>query len=112
MSSLSVEQRLEIKTAAQQLLKQLNVENETLESEIAPVEPDVSLGRLTRMEAIQSNEMKKAQLQRNLLRLKGIENTLLRVDDEEFGVCIECEEPIPFARLKIVPESRLCLNCK
>ncbi|MBW1833433.1 MAG: TraR/DksA C4-type zinc finger protein [Deltaproteobacteria bacterium] len=33
------------------------------------------------------------------------------IDDPDFGLCCECEEPIPFARLMIMPESDLCVKC-
>jgi len=36
---------------------------------------------------------------------------LRMINDPDFGLCRECEEPIPFARLMIVPESDLCVQC-
>jgi DnaK suppressor protein len=40
-----------------------------------------------------------------------MERALTMIDDPDFGLCCECEEPIPFARLMIMPESDLCVKC-
>jgi DnaK suppressor protein len=40
-----------------------------------------------------------------------MERALTMIDDPDFGLCHECEEPIPFARLMIMPESDLCVKC-
>ena len=32
--------------------------------------------------------------------------------EEEYGICEECEEEIPLGRLKAMPFTRLCVNCK
>ncbi|MCG8470789.1 MAG: TraR/DksA family transcriptional regulator [Desulfobacterales bacterium] len=33
------------------------------------------------------------------------------IDDGDYGLCEGCEEPIPFARLKLIPEATLCVAC-
>lgn len=43
--------------------------------------------------------------------LQGIEDALGRVDGEEFGVCVGCEQRIPFARLEARPYARYCVTC-
>ena len=44
--------------------------------------------------------------------LKKIDKALKKLDEGEFGMCEECEEPISFKRLKARPETTLCINCK
>ena len=44
--------------------------------------------------------------------LKKIDRALKKLDDGEFGICEECEEPISVKRLKARPETTLCINCK
>ncbi|MBW1682792.1 MAG: TraR/DksA family transcriptional regulator [Deltaproteobacteria bacterium] len=45
--------------------------------------------------------------------LKRIDRLILQVRrDEDFGICEECGEPIPPARLLIVPDSTLCVTCQ
>jgi DnaK suppressor protein len=44
--------------------------------------------------------------------LKKIDHALKKIDDGEFGVCEECEEPISLKRLEARPETTLCIRCK
>lgn len=41
----------------------------------------------------------------------GIEDALMRVDGEEFGVCVSCGRRIPFARLEARPYAQYCVAC-
>ncbi len=76
-----------------------------------PVSPDNAIGRLTRMEAINSKSINEATLNTSKQTLVKMERALMMINDPDFGLCRECEEPIPFARLMIVPESNLCVQC-
>ena len=44
-------------------------------------------------------------------RISGLQKALKMIDDEEYGICEECGEEIPFARLELVPDSSLCVRC-
>ena len=33
-------------------------------------------------------------------------------DDGSYGSCVTCEVPIPFARLKALPETPVCMTCQ
>ena len=44
-------------------------------------------------------------------RISSLQKALLMIDEEEYGVCKECGEEIPFARLELVPNSSLCVRC-
>lgn len=44
--------------------------------------------------------------------LRAIDEALHRVDTGTFGICMDCEEPIPEVRLKAVPWTRVCIPCK
>lgn len=76
-----------------------------------PISPDNAIGRLTRMDAINSKSMNEAALNRSKETLSKLERALLQIDTPDFGLCRECEEPIPFARLMILPETDLCVQC-
>ncbi len=101
-----------------QLRQQIEKEIETIKADIhtyrelaKPVAPDAAIGRLTRMEAINSKSINEAALNKAKNRLTKLESTLQTIDDPDFGICRECEEPIPFARLLIMPDSHMCVNC-
>ncbi|MBT5869984.1 MAG: TraR/DksA family transcriptional regulator [Nitrospinaceae bacterium] len=44
-------------------------------------------------------------------KLKQVELAIKKMNDEEYGVCAQCEETIPEARLKIVPYTEFCTQC-
>lgn len=83
----------------------------SLEEEIKPIAPDNAIGRLTRMEAINAKSMHEANLHSAKVRLARLENTLARINSDEFGLCCDCEEPIAFKRLLLIPESIRCVQC-
>lgn len=77
----------------------------------APVAPDNAIGRLTRMEAINSKSINEAALRKARRTRTLLEKALRAIDSEDFGLCRDCEEPIAFARLMAMPEAALCVTC-
>lgn len=51
-------------------------------------------------------------LDRESALLKQVLAALARIDDESFGICVRCEEPIPEKRLKAVPWAAYCVACQ
>ncbi len=76
-----------------------------------PIAPDNAIGRISRMEAINSKSINEEALRKAEDTLSKLERALKIIDDADFGTCIECDEPIPFARLMILPETSLCVGC-
>jgi len=80
--------------------------------ELAPVVLDQqSVGRLSRMDAIQRQAMAKETARRRNAEIARLRSALQRIDDEEFGYCAECGDEIPLRRLEIDPGATLCVNC-
>ena len=83
------------------------------EADTKPVTLDQqSVGRVSRIDAIQQQQMaiaSKAQASRLLQR---IELALQRIDDGEYGYCSQCGESIRFARLQAQPDASMCLACQ
>ena len=50
------------------------------------------------------------ELEQNQLAL--VEAALKRLDANEFGLCTQCERPIPTKRLEVQPWARYCLRCQ
>lgn len=44
--------------------------------------------------------------------LREIADALHRIDQDTYGVCMECEEPISAKRLDAVPWARYCVTCQ
>lgn len=51
-------------------------------------------------------------LERELEKLKKINEALRRVYDQTYGICEICGEYIQDKRLKIVPYAKFCISCK
>ena len=78
------------------------------------VELDQSrLGRLARIDAIQSQQAAKKQVNRIKREIKLLENARarLRGAPHDFGYCTDCDELIPFPRLMMRPFERRCVPC-
>lgn len=99
-----------------QLLLQLRGELEAVaatgDEAAQVVELDQSkVGRLSRMDAMQAQAMSKASGQRRQVMLKMIAAALRRIDDEEYGYCLRCDEEINPRRLEVDPTATLCIDC-
>ena len=44
--------------------------------------------------------------------LKSVQAALDRIEDEIYGVCLRCEEPIAEKRLKAIPWASYCVRCQ
>jgi len=54
-------------------------------------------------------------LNRNVIDMKllrEIADALHRIDQDIYGTCMECEEPISTKRLEAVPWARYCVTCQ
>lgn len=70
-----------------------------------------SVGRVSRMDAMQGQAMAIAANQRRQVELQKIEAALKRIVHEDYGYCLECDEEIAEPRLKLDPASSLCIEC-
>ncbi len=77
-----------------------------------PVELDQTrVGRLSRMDALQSQAMSIETERRRQVELRRIEAALERIVEGEFGYCVNCGEPIGGKRLELDPTVPNCIAC-
>lgn len=77
-----------------------------------PVELDqTSVGRLSRMDAIQQQAMALATERRRAGSMQRIEAALSRIERGEFGWCSHCGEAIAPGRLALDPATPNCVAC-
>ncbi|MEJ2379426.1 MAG: TraR/DksA family transcriptional regulator [Pseudolabrys sp.] len=82
-------------------LAALIAEQDATAQERAPVALDQqSVGRLSRMDAMQQQQMALAAGRQREAQIARIRNALARMDDGEFGVCLECGNDIAEKRLR------------
>ncbi len=108
---MSPQERADIKSKIINDLNFVKKEIADLQEKTAPIAPDCSLGRLTRQEMIQEQQVSEHALHEAEIRLNKLTFAFSKVDKESFGECMECEEDIPLARLMLVPESVYCMEC-
>lgn len=70
-----------------------------------------SVGRLSRMDAMQQQAMALGLAERLLMRQKKLEAALARIDAGTFGSCCACEAEIEPARLHVDAGTVFCAEC-
>lgn len=70
-----------------------------------------SVGRVSRVDALQQQAMAQASEANRRHELRRIDAALKRLDEGDFGVCEACGEPIPERRLRIDPAVTECVTC-
>lgn len=77
-----------------------------------PVELDQTVqGRLSRQDALQQQEMAKATERRRQNDLHRTLKALERIETEDFGYCLACDEEIEKKRLAFDPAILTCIAC-
>ncbi len=94
--------RLKMKSDIQQ-------QETTFKEDGKPVELDqTKVGRISRMDAIQAQQMALDASRRRQLQLVKIESAFQRIDSGEYGFCLSCDEDIDIRRLMIDPTNTHC----
>ena len=70
-----------------------------------------TVGRLSRMDAMQQQQMALASERQKKIRLDVIDRALKRIDDGDYGYCTSCDEGIPEKRLELDPATAICVKC-
>ena len=83
---------------------------EGLKEVTKPVAPE-DMDDITRMDSIVNKSVNDAALAAAKSRLAKLEYASKRLDDPDFGYCVECGEAIPMQRMFAMPESILCVDC-
>ncbi|MDZ4148730.1 MAG: TraR/DksA C4-type zinc finger protein [Flavobacteriaceae bacterium] len=76
-----------------------------------PVALDDSIGRISRMDAINNNRVTASALRQVEDKLGKLKYMLSKLGSDDFGICLKCQTPISIGRLLIRPESLYCVKC-
>ena len=94
------------------LFQQLQAEVEAAKEGAAPVALDQSsVGRLSRMDAMQQQQMILEGQRRRQQRLLRVQSALQRIEKGTYGACVRCSSQITEARIENEPEVTLCIDC-
>jgi len=94
------------------LIAQLEATAATGAAAAGTVELDQArVGRLSRIDALQSQAMSRESNRRRTLNLTRLHAALSRLDAGEYGDCVRCGEAIDDRRLELDPAATLCIDC-
>lgn len=105
------EEQKRLRIAIESALESLEIELKALELQLKPIAPDCSLGDLLRAEMMHDQEVLNATYIEAKKRYNGLKYAQRDLDNENYGVCIDCDDAIAFERLLLIPESRYCIRC-
>ncbi len=103
--------RKELKSKIVAAISSTQEKIESLEELTKPISPENSIGRVSRMDAINNKSVAEASLRSTRQKLSKLKVALSRVDNDDFGNCAFCKNPIQPARLMYMPESSRCVRC-
>ncbi|MEO8124756.1 MAG: TraR/DksA family transcriptional regulator, partial [Burkholderiales bacterium] len=57
-------------------------------------------------------EVDLARSDQDLSEMRAVNEALVKLETSQFGLCIDCESPIPFDRLRLGPQVLRCVACQ
>lgn len=103
----SFRERLEMERAASEAAMVRSADD------LRPIEASgSSIGRVTRIDAIQMQAMSQLSRSQLELRVQMIQNALAAVAEGTYGTCRGCNGPIALRRLEAIPEAPFCIACQ
>lgn len=70
-----------------------------------------AVGRLSRMDALQGQAMAQASERQRRADIQRIGAALKRLDDGDYGCCVDCGDEIAEKRLDVDPAAAFCIRC-
>jgi DnaK suppressor protein len=89
----------------------LDLEQTSLDAARVVELDQAAVGRLSRMDAMQAQQMAQETERRRHLQLQKIEGALRRIEADEFGYCYVCGNEIDAGRLQVDPTITRCTKC-
>lgn len=103
--------KAELKLKLEKLIEQYIDDIRGMEDMTQPVKPENSLGRISRMDAINTKGLLESSLRNKRNKLNKLRLALQKIDEPSFGLCDNCDKPIQEGRLMFLPESTKCIRC-
>ena len=103
----------ELKQLLLKTKKELQEQELNSKADSKPVKLDQSMvGRLSRMDAMQIQEMALEASRRRQQQIQKINSTLNRIETtDNYGYCFGCDEEIDIRRLFVDPTNTHCIQC-
>lgn len=108
---MNKEEKEAIKDKIIELISKAEKEIIGMEAMTEPIKPENSLGRISRMDAINNKSVQEAALRTKRRQYSQLRLALTKVDNHDFGICSRCRNSIQQARLILLPEKSTCVRC-
>ena len=108
---MTTEDRKALKSKIIDAIAKIEEELVRLEEATQPITPENSIGRISRMDAINNKGVAEVALRSSKRKLGSLKLALSKIDEPDFGNCDSCKNPIAPARLMFMPESTKCVRC-
>lgn len=76
-----------------------------------PISPENSIGRISRMDAINNKGVAESALRAAKRKLSNLKVAIHKIEDPSFGNCMRCGKAIQSGRLMFMPQSSRCIRC-
>jgi len=100
-----------LKLKIEQLIEKAEADLVKLVDMTKPVKPENSLGRISRMDAINNKGVMEVTLRNTKKKITKLKMALLNLDNPNFGICSDCKMEIQEKRILFMPQSTLCVRC-
>ena len=113
-SELLTEQKIsELKLQLESQQASLEIQLQESDDNIKPVTLDQqSVGRVSRIDAIQQQQMASANHEQTMALLQQVIASLKRIETGDYGLCLICDEPVALPRLQAQPHTANCITCQ
>ena len=108
---MDTKERAALKKKIEEEIAKAEVDIVEMEKMAQPITPENSIGRVSRMDAINNKSVVDAALRTKRAKLTKLQVALNKIEDENFGNCTLCGRAIQPMRLMFMPESTKCVRC-
>lgn len=108
---MTPETKAELKAKIEALIIKYEEDIKETEKMTQPIKPENSLGRISRMDAINNKSVMEASLRNKISKRNKLKVALTKIDNLNFGLCTNCKKLINPKRLMYMPESSKCIRC-
>lgn len=109
---MTEEEKQMIMNRIEKQLNDIQFKIKSMEEMTQPVSPENSIGRLSRMDAINNKSVMEAALRTARKEYEELLWARKNICEIDYGKCTVCHKLIQIKRLMLMPGTRYCVRCK
>lgn len=99
------------RTKIEARIRELEDSMESTKEDREAISPDKSIGRLSRLDSMQMQQMALGMNNRMQEEARQLKEALKRIDNSRYGICEMCRQDIPMERLEFQLDATICVDC-